>query len=409
MSDRREGSGMNRRRFLWTLGLASGTLASGALSSSLKGERLLRVGGTGAIRVGLLTPRSTQRPSMGKDFADGLRLGIRESGRGGQLYWHPVGVGESGLAGACRRLLEKDQVEAVVALHNPNSLAGVNRICEEAGKPLFAVHAGAHLLSPQSGAPRAPLSLQLWESAWALGGWSALNLGRSALVAVSFYEGGFDSPEAFRAGFEASGGKTADIRVTDAPGLKGASVDAFLEEVASSRPDLVCAFYSGKSACEFLRRWRESGLSSSIPLVGGAFLTDEAVLREAGAASLGVRTCLPWVPGLAGESNDRFVGTFRGHHRRTPDAFAALGFEAGLLLGAREGAGPFEGPRGPLEADLRDGMYRAPLYLREVRAGIRGPKNEVVVRLSHPDHDDPNLAVLREGIRSGWTNPYLAV
>src|SRR5206468_2804538 len=93
----------------------------------------------------------------------------------------------------------------VAAISSPvaNLLAPLSR---ERKIPLIVANAGGHLEPP---APDNPFvlhnSLHYWQASYAMGTWLARS-SRSAFIASSFADSGYDALFAFRAGFEAGGG-----------------------------------------------------------------------------------------------------------------------------------------------------------------------------------------------------------
>jgi len=410
---------ISRRGFLRSIGLLSGSLATGAAP--------LALGGNGpAIRAGVLLPRSDANPGLGNRLLAGLRLGIREAARDNpgarvDLVSDTVSGPPSTLAAAAARMLERDAPAVLVALVNGVSLAGLIPALETARIPLLGLTAGVDAPGELATHPLVfANSLELWRSAWALGQWSAGRLGPRAMVASSFYESGFDHLEAFRLGFESAGGQILACQVTDIPGRPDRLGD-FLKETALRQPDFVAAFHSGEQAVHFALRWRQSGLAGQVPLAGPAFLVDER-MPDHGTASLdGAWSVLPWSPALDSPENRSFVKRYLEFDRCPPDAFALLGFEAGSALveacrlagqawpgraslGETLRAVALRSPRGDWRLDAAGRPFTSPLYLRRLDPDRQ---NTVVQELPSSALTPEHLAALRPDGRTGWIDSYL--
>ena len=414
---------LTRRGFLRSVGLLSGGLAASATP-------LARGADTPALRVGLLLPRPESDPGLGERLLAGVRLGIREASRTGpelrlDLVRDSVAGTPSALASAAGRMLERDRPDILVALVGTAALEGLIPLLEKHRLPLLGLTAG----TDQPGEIRPhPLvflnSLGMWEACWALGQWSAGRLGQRAMLACSFYESGFDHPEAFRLGFAEAGGTVMEQRVFDVPGRPD-TLGSFLEAVERERPGLVAACCSGEPAAHFALRWQRSGLSGQVPLVGSAGLVEEPPAGRAAALSSGAWSALSWSPALDLPENRSFVNQYVASEHHLPDAFAVLGFETGVALSRAwaeaRGAWPvpeslraalarssFQSPRGRWSFDPTTRISRTPLYLRRGHGSdTRG--HSVEAELPVPGMSAERLAVLRPGPRTGWIDTYLCV
>lgn len=108
----------------------------------------------------------------------------------------------------------------------------------------------------------------LWKHAYAAGQHQATLGARTALVASSFYESGFDLVEAYRAGFIHAGGSKVDIVVTGTPDL--ANGDLGLTRVSDAlsahHPDAMFALYSGHDADAFVMFAEKAALPGKLNL-----------------------------------------------------------------------------------------------------------------------------------------------
>lgn len=420
MDEEQRGTQFSRRRFLQALGIMTGAAAVGLGTNSRSAEASTGERGHLTARIGLLLPESQPYASL----RTGFRLGLDQAGASGvELVSEQVGHPGAALQKA-RTLVLQEQVDLMVGVATPHVAAQLRPLLEQSGTFFIVADAGANMPRASEQSPNIFYhSLGYWRANWAMGGWTARNLGRRALIATSFYESGYDSLHTFRLGFEATGGVVADTVVTHVPPQK---VDwrQVMAAIEQARPDFVYALYSGQDAIEFVRAYADAGLAGKIPLAGSAFLVDETLLPLHGEAARGIYSCLGWAPGLQNAENLAFMGAYRAMTGQTPDAFALLGYEtAQLTLDTLAAAGGSRlerlsrelgtvrrpSPRGRVRMDATAHASSGPLFVRAVRPGEAGLQNEVIASLNPVEEWDPSLAGLRSGQRSGWTNAYLSV
>ena len=373
-----------------------------------------------ALRVGVLVPTSTIYPQLGAELLEGLGLAFEQAGQGDALVAQDVGLGVGLVAPAAERLLLDEQADLLVAMVNPDVAATLDPLLAERQAVMLNAVTGANVARRDDVSPYVfNHSLSSWQASWALGGWAAKTLGRRAAVAMSLYDSGFDAQYAFRLGFEEAGGKILLTHVTHLP-LDEPDPASLVAPLTGQRLDFVYAAYCGQPAVDFVQAYAGAGLAGRLPLVGGAFLTDEQLLPAQGRAALGIRTAAPWSSDLRLAENQRFVADYQARAGQLPSSFALLGFETGrLIAGAMADAGDpralqdtlaaarLAGPRGAIAMNGRTLSTTGPLYLREVRAGGEGPTNTVLATLAAPGGLEGQVERVRGILKTGWIMPYL--
>lgn len=305
-----------------------------------------------------------------------------------------VPMGLLGVAEGAKELLAAGKPH-LIGLMGPNLATAVAPVLEESGATLLAVDTGANLIRTDEESPQVfTHSLGLWRGAVALGAWSVQQYGPRGLLLSGITESGYDMLHCFEIGVTQGGGSALPAIVTHSPSV-AFDWPTVLQQVREAEPDFVYALYSGVTAVEFLRAWRASGLR--IPLVASPFLIDEAILPHHQGRAEGLYSASTWSPNLENEVNQRFVAAFGAE----PDPFALLGYEAGLFMAASLQA--VDGPRGWIRPGAL-GATRSPLYLRQVVGGA----NVIKGALPALAENDPRVEELRQAVRTGWINPYLA-
>lgn len=406
---------MSRRKFLTTVGLVAGGVATLPLTAHAA-KFFPR---NPAITVGILSPRSTMVPQMGEHFLAGMKLQFTEAGwTRVNLLTVDAGLTPGRALSGIQELLSGQGVDVLTGFLNPLSQPRLLESLKKSGTPFINLEGGANI---PAAAEEHPLishnSWGYWQASLAMGRWAAGQMGKRAVVACSSYESGYDATHAFRAGFEAAGGEIVQRGALHIADSKG-ELNTLMTTIRECKPDLVYAMYSGQSAVEFVRAYAEAGLAGVIPLAAAPFMVDEALLPAMGKAAFGIKSCLSWAPGLATPENIAFRTAYAGATGSCPDLFAVLGYEtAAIITTTVSGSGKdlarelrrarFNGPRGEFAMDSRSGHADTPLYLREVRAAGTGLENVVLEKL-------PNLAAWPKlpnrsvaSAQCGWSTTYL--
>jgi branched-chain amino acid transport system substrate-binding protein len=370
---------------------------------------------------------------LAANFFAGMQLYLAQaSGYAGaqpvQFLSAEYGTSPAGALDRIRALLEQREIDLLIGSLSAGVAASLDGVLSEHRTPLIVGGVGANIARAGDASTYILRhKLSYWQSSWALGAWAARNQGQTAAVATSFYESGYDAHYAFRLGFESAGGTVIHTAITHTPlSSPDGGVKSTLAAIQDARPDVVCGFYCGREATEFVRAYADADLSRQIPLLGSAFLADEQLLPGQDAAALGIKTVSPWSPSLGTAENHRFVADYQASTGRPADQFALLGYDTlhmldavGLLAGrsileANQlqqtfANTSFASPRGLLTFNSSNHSVETPLYLREVRRGASGLYHAVLASVSAPPAGDAALAALRADIKTGWSNTYLSV
>jgi branched-chain amino acid transport system substrate-binding protein len=409
-------SSINRRAFLKTAGMVAGAMASPPVHLGV--TTLLQL--SRPLHIGLLLPSSNTYPAMGDNLKAGLELGFQSllaDPDQVKIISAQVRQGYNRASERAQQLLDAG-ADLVIAAINSEVADRLQDLFQSRQRVLLAATIGEHAAS--LGKPNPYIfynSLNYWQANWALGAWTAQNLGRRVMVISSFYESGYDGLYAFQRGVESAGGYVLGTQITHLPADKS-GLDNTLHAIQNQKPDVVFAAYCGQAGVDFLQAYRRAGLAERVPLVGSSFLVEEFISADLGQAAFGVKTCQSWAVNLADSANQEFQKAYQKSTGKAADIFAALGFDsAGLLVEALNLARgqvdsaqslihalertSFEGPRGPLIMNANTHATNSRLYLREARRIDGYPANAVLGVLTGPD------LPLKYGVKTGWLNSYL--
>lgn len=429
---------MSRRTFLRIASLAAGTsilgmrspVDSAFASEFASGRRRVAISNEETpVQIGVILPQSSIAPHMGPNLLIGLRLAFAETGnrfgdRSVALVTKTYGVKPAQALRQAHKLLTEDRVDVLVGAVSRHDATSLAPLLQERGTPLIVTDVGANIIRQDRLRPLVfRNSLNHWRSVWALGRWAAVNVGKRALIAASFYDSGYDTIYAFQRGFEQAGGRKPHVHVTHLPNTTH-DLRLLIDAIRQTQPDCVFAAYCGPKAVDVVRAYAVAGLSQHIPLLGSSFLVDEALLPAQGAAAFGVITARSWAPTLAVPEQQTFVTNYRAFAGESADAFAALGYDTGRMLVEALRGSPddhpasisehmlslsFVGSRGPLtlHTDTRDVM--SPIYLQKVRMNGTELRHTVIANLSSMTPIELGSDEAPEGPKTGWLNAYLCV
>jgi hypothetical protein len=218
--------------------------------------------------------------------------------------------------------------------------------------PVIVVDPGAHIVTSADADARVlSHSLGYWQSAWALGSWSADAVGPRSYVISSLYESGFDTLHAFGHGLARAGGAVVGTSITHVrPGDRAAAARA----AAASGADSLYIAASGSEADDILRAIAADKAASTMPLLLPGLSAD----RLGVAPKLSAFTALTW------PAADKSPFEMLGEDVGALVAAAVDGGRAALPTGATTHAGA----RGDIRLDLATGRTDIAVRIHSVSA-----------------------------------------
>jgi branched-chain amino acid transport system substrate-binding protein len=393
---------ITRRRLLGAMG-AAGALAVLPACKRRDGDAGGgRSGGAaGAVKIGLVVPQSGVYATVGNEVKHGWELWLER--HGGKLGNREVTTvvadeGETPQTGvpAVQKLLQSDQVDAIVGVISSAIALGAKAVVAEAKKLMIVANAGA-------GAITAARSPYIWRTSFTNAQVASVmgkhlagkaDVGPVYLIAPD-YSAGAEVIRGFKTAFEAGGGKIAG----EAKPAFGKTQDyqPFLTGIQSSGAKATFCFFAGAEAIAFVKQYAQFGLAASIPLYGSGFLTEgSAVLAAQGDAAVGIQTTLHYTPELDNPANKDFVAAWKAKFHDDPAVYAVQGWDAASVLNralaattaldgdslakAMGSVGTIDdSPRGPWSFDGQSPKQK--MYLRKVEKRGANYVNAVVTDL----------------------------
>lgn len=229
-----------------------------------------------------------------------------------------------------QELFVQDKIDILTGfIYSPNAIA-VAPLVHAAKRPFVIMNAGTAwitTLSPYI----SRVSFSMWHAGFAMGKAAAEILkAKTAVVGYSDFPPGKDSLDAFKKGFEASGGKVID----EVPmGGAGAVPDftPFLQRIKDRKPDVLFVFVPGGAHMSgFVKAYGAMGLrEAGIRLIGPGDLTQDSKLQELGALAVGMVTMHHYNADLENPYNKAFVAQWKSAYgaNAVPDFVAVGGYD----------------------------------------------------------------------------------
>ncbi len=292
---------------------------------------------------------------------------------------------------AVQELIVQEKVDILTGfIYSPDAIASAPLVTE-AKKPMVIMNAGTAWitnLSPMI----SRVSFSMWHSGYAMGeAASKIVKAKTAVIGYTDFPPGKDSLDAFKRGFEATGGKVIDEIPMGGPG-QVPDFTPFFQRAKDKKPDVFFVFVpSGDHAVAVMKTYNALGMrQAGIKLVGPGDLTPDYKLQGMGDEAIGLITIHHYNADLDNPVNKRFVETWKKDYgaAATPDFMAVQGYDgmaaiAHAIVALKGKLDPektiealkgwkFNSPRGPIMIDpaTRDIVMNE--YLSEVvRSGGR--------------------------------------
>jgi branched-chain amino acid transport system substrate-binding protein len=282
--------------------------------------------GAETIRVGVMLPFSGVNADLGDVQEKAIDLFLKL--RGNTVGPHKIEIikrDEGPPSGAnaktvATELITRDKVQMIAGVVFSPSAIAMAPVMTQAKVPLLIGNAGTAWitnLSPYI----ARLSFSMWHTGYPMGTYAAKSIGcKTASMGYTDFPPGKDSTDAFKAGFEAAGGKVIDSIPMGNP-VQVPDFTPFFQRVKDQKPDCFYTFIpSGAHASGIVKTYGELGMrQAGIKLVGPQDVTPDSKLQGMGAAAIGTITMGSYSSDLDNPVNREFVKAW--HEAYGPDNY----------------------------------------------------------------------------------------
>jgi branched-chain amino acid transport system substrate-binding protein len=352
------------------------------------------------IKIGVLLPLTGVLKSDGDDLGNGFRLYVKLNGN--KMGGRPADVAyvdegqspDSGKAGL-ETLLQKEKAQILAGVISSGVMTAIRERVESAQIPLVGSNGSPTTVEG---------SKWIWRTSWAardpgkaLGKYVAQNAGGSVAVMAADYAAGRDFVGGFLETFQPAGGKIEGTPYfTQYVPTPSSDFRVQLAAIKQSPAKAVFCFYAGALAVNFIKQYRQLGLTQTLYAVGS--LTEGGTLKAAGPEAQGIYTAFNYSPDLDIPANRAFAAAYSREYARTPSTYAVAAFDAAAVIDrAIALAGRSANPQTLNSAIARIGQIRSPRgnweftenqtpvqrwYLRRVGMDGTGLANVVISELA---------------------------
>ena len=367
---------MFRRQILKSMGIAGLALATGVSAASAQE----------VVKVGLILPMTGPSASTGRQIEAGARLWMAQNGNtvaGKKIEL--IIKDDTGAADQSKRLATELVVNDKVAFLagfglTPLALA-VGPVATQAKVPAVIMAAGTSTIVASS--PYfVRTSFTLPQNTAPMAQWSAANNIKTVVTLVSDYGPGLDSEKAFKAEFEAKGGKVLDTLRSP---LMNPEFAPFLQKAKDLKPDALFLFVPSGQGASLMKQVNERELAKAgIKIIGTGDVTDDDQLNGMGDALIGMITSHNYSAAHDSPENKAYVAAFlKANNNMRPNFMSVGGYDgmAAIYKALEKTKGDTDGtklvdamkglswvsPRGPMSIDPQTRDVTQNVYVREVK------------------------------------------
>ncbi|SDC21790.1 amino acid/amide ABC transporter substrate-binding protein, HAAT family [Pedobacter soli] len=325
---------------------------------------------------------------------------------------------------AAQKLIFFEGVDVMMGMINPKMYPELRTILENHNKLGLFFDFGESISSNEVYSPNiSNLSMNLWQSEYALGQWATKELGERGQMISPLYESGFNLGSSFLMGVGSAGSNQLKSMVLKENHANKDVLDLkdFFAAINADAPDYVHAIFVGRIGNEFLRQWKASKFNNVIPLVTVENMAYPDMLEDIGHLGLNFYSASSWSKEHKTGANPAFVRDFENFGKQQANIFGMLGYEAGLILSRMKAqltvgnastavidfnqSGTI-GPRGLLHFGMQE-QQSFPL-IDIVKINTSNKKNNATI-ISQGTALGYDISTVYSETESGWQNPYLSV
>jgi len=318
------------RQGWWKITAMAAAMLAVGLSFSVSAAR---AAGGPDLNVAFIGSLSGPDAYKAQDALDGFKLGVKHlGGRLGTVEFDLVSFDDHRSPEGARVLMEKLQRDLkpqfTLVASDPKVLAQLAPMADSGHSFLLALNAPPAAMAGKDCHSYVFSLAGLTDTLHELAGQYMAGQGyRRVLLAVPPTPVAQAATDAFRRGFR------SDVTVLQS--RRGEmNFTQELGRITQEKPDAVYLLETGGMAVNFVRQYDDEGLKGEIPLFGPISTLDQATLAAAAPASLDLFSLGPWSEDSDTPANHRMVGDFDGEYGRPASYYAAMGYDAAMLIDA---------------------------------------------------------------------------
>jgi branched-chain amino acid transport system substrate-binding protein len=287
------------------------------------------------IKVGTVLSFSQVMGVYGNAIMDGFKMAVDEAG-GSVAGRKIVVVGEDDkndpkvALQLVRRLIKDEKVDFLLGPVGSHIVQAIREDAHKSKTFLLVANAGNDEVTRELCSPYIiRTSFSNWQWNYPLGQYAAEKVGKRAAVVASNFVAGKQMAAAFRAGFEAKGGKVAEEAWPAMGTADFSTVFTGLRRIEGDL-DAVWSFIPGSGTVNYVNQYAQAKLK---PVnMGPQSNADDFFFKAMGDNALGVIGSGHYVVTMDTPRNKAFVEAFRKRYNRLPAAVDVQGYDSGRLM-----------------------------------------------------------------------------
>lgn len=297
-----------------------------ALTGPAHAQEKLKLGFIVALSGALGLPGAEQR----RGFEVALEhLGNRIGGLPVEIFTGDSKTNPGATVQELSRLIEKDRVDVLIGLTGSNEILAALKPVTDAKVFFIGANGGPAQAAGEGCTPYYfNASFQNEQLTEGIGAYMSKEGVKKLYLLGMDYEAGHEHSNAARKGYK--GEVTAHVFTP----INQVDFAADIAKIRASGADGVWAFYPGAPGIAFTRQWAQAGLQGKIPLFTNVALSEPLVFQAQGKTALGIHVTGVYFAAIDNPENKRFVETFRKKFNRDPASYAAMAYDATMLLDA---------------------------------------------------------------------------
>jgi branched-chain amino acid transport system substrate-binding protein len=358
--------------------------AQTALALSALVAAALPAAAQSTVKVGLIAPMTGPQAASGRQMVAGAKLYMSLKGnKVGNRTIELVVRDDTGVADVTRRVAQEmivnDKVSVLSGFGLTPLAMAIGPVITQSKVPAVIMVAGtASIVGTSPYFSRASFTLP--QNTMPVAEWAAKNGIKNVVSLVSDYGPGLDAQNAFKAKFEASGGKV--VEQLKMP-LESPEFAPYLQRAKDLKPDAVFLFVPAPQAGALMKQVVDRGLTQAgIKVIGTGDVTDDDQLNAMGDGVLGMITSYNYSAAHESPENTAFVEAFKkANDKMRPNVIGLSGYDGmhliyeairkadstdgSKLIDAMKGMS-WTSPRGPMSIDPQTRDVTQNVYIRRV-------------------------------------------
>lgn len=284
------------------------------------------------IRLGFIAAHSGALNLLGAEQRRGLdvaleHLGNRIGGVPVELVTGDSKTNPSATVQELSRLIEKEKVHILLGLTGSNEILAAIKPITEAKVFFIGSNGGpAHAAGEGCSPFYFNASFQNEQLTEGMGEFMMKKGVKRLYLTGMDYEAGHEHTNAARKGYK--GEVVAHVFTP----INQVDFASDIAKIRASGADGVFAFYPGGPGIAFTRQWAQAGMQRKVPLYSNIALSEPLVFQAQGKTALGITVSGVYFAALDNPQNRKFVESFRAKFDRDPASFAAMTYDAVMLL-----------------------------------------------------------------------------